>query len=563
MHDCQEGESTQDSGNVQPSPPVRRSNRTRRKPGEWWKPSANIALSARVVPVSYKKATLPENIDFWKPGIDKEHDCLLRNKTWKLVKRTQSMHVLPSKYVFRVKNGGPKARVVALGCNQLFGIDYLETFAPVVKLTTLRVLFALIAIFDLECDQMDVVTAFLNGDLDQEIYMMIPEGLRTPDNEDMVCKLQKSLYGLKQSPRQWYAKIDDFLVGTLKFVASMNDPCLYVRKSESTILIIALYVDDLLIVGNCKSEIADIKGELSKRFEMKDLGAASTMLGIEVTRDRKNRKLWTTQRDYTSEVLNRFSMKDCRTVSTPMDKSTLATLDSEGDEASENIPYRQAIGSLIYLVSCTRPDLAFTVHRLSQYLQCPKDHHWTAVKRALRYLWTTRNYGLLYDGNQSSSLVGYADSDYAGDTRTRKSTSGYIFLLAGAAVSWKSKKQSVVATSSCEAEYVASCLAAKEAVWLNRLVGDLTFKSGKQHMVPIRVDNNGAKDLAYNATVNERTKHIDVQYHYVRECAQSKKIQLERCDTTNQVADPLTKPLDRKQHQKLCKMQGLCDPQSS
>ena len=256
MHDCQEGESTQDSGNVQPSPPVRRSNRTnrtRRKPGEWWKPSANIALSARVVPVSYKKATLPENIDFWKPGIDKEHDCLLRNKTWKLVKRTQSMHVLPSKYVFRVKNRGPKARVVALGCNQLFGIDYLETFAPVVKLTTLRVLFALIAIFDLECDQMDVVTAFLNGDLDQEIYMMIPEGLRTPENEDMVCKLQKSLYGLKQSPRQWYAKIDDFLVGTLKFVASMNDPCLYVRKSESTILIIALYVDDLLIVGNIVS----------------------------------------------------------------------------------------------------------------------------------------------------------------------------------------------------------------------------------------------------------------------------------------------------------------------
>ncbi len=565
MHDCQEDENagpeSQETGDAESNPPLRRSKRPKRKPN-WWKPSVNIALSARVIPVSYKKATLPDNIDFWKPGIDKEHDCLLRNKTWTIVKRKPSMHVLPSKYVFRVKNGGPKARVVALGCHQLFGIDYLETFAPVVKLTTIRTLLALVAMFDLECEQMDVITAFLNGDLDQEIYMLIPEGLRTPENEGMVCKLQKSLYGLKQSPRQWYAKIHDFLVGTLKFIASLNDPCLYVRKSESKILIIALYVDDLLIVGNCKSEITDIKGELSKRFEMKDLGPASVMLGIEIKRVRKDRKLWITQQDYTLEVLKRFRMTDCRTVSTPMDKSTLATLDSDGDEASENIPYRQAIGSLIYLVTCTRPDLAFTVHRLSQYLEKPKDHHWSAVKRALRYLWTTRNYGILYDGRRGSSLVGYADSDYAGDIETRKSTSGYVFLMAGGAVSWKSKKQSVVATSSCEAEYVASCLAAKEAVWLGRLLHDLTIKS-EPYAITIKVDNNGAKDLAYNATVNERTKHIDVQFHFVRECTFRKKIELIRCDTTNQVADPLTKPLDRQQHQKLCSMQGLQDSRSS
>lgn len=219
----------------------------------------------------------------------------------------------------------------------------------------------------------------------------------------------------------------------MKFVASLNDPCLYVRKSESKILIIALYVDDLLILGNCQADIAEIKDELNKRFEMKDLGPASFMLGIEITRERAKRKVWITQRDYTSEVLNRFRMKDCRAVSTPMDKSTLGTLDSESDHASENIPYRQAIGSLIYLVSCTRPDLAFTVHRLSQYLANPKDYHWTAVKRALRYVWTTRNHGILYDGSQSASLTGYADSDYAGDTGTRKSTSGYVFLMAGAA----------------------------------------------------------------------------------------------------------------------------------
>lgn len=297
-----------------------------------------------------------------------------------------------------------------------------------VKLTTIRVLLALAAINDLEIEQMDVTTAFLNGDLDQEIYMLIPEGLRISQNDGMVCKLRKSLYGLKQAPRQWYAKIHTFLVNDLKFSSSLNDPCLYVQKSESSILIIALYVDDLLIVGNCKSDIDKIKGELSKRFEMKDLGPASVMLDVEIMRDLSNRKLWITQREYTSEVLSRFEMQNCTTVSTPMDKTTLAMLDQENDPAPSNTPYRQAIGSLIYLVTCERPDLAFTVRRLSQYLENLKIHHWNAVKRALKYLWSTRNHGKLYEGSQCADLEGYADSDYAGDTVNRKSTSGYVFL---------------------------------------------------------------------------------------------------------------------------------------
>ena len=549
-------EDTEEEEEAEPQPQLRRSSRQRKKPSEWWKSSANTALSARVVPVSYKAAMDPSNIDFWTPGITKEHDCLLRNKTWTLVKREPDMHVLPSKYVFRVKNGGPKARLVALGCRQLHGVDYLETFAPVVKLTTIRTMLALAATHDLECEQMDVTTAFLNGDLDEDIYMQIPEGLRNAQNEGMVCKLQKSLYGLKQAPRQWYAKIHHYLVQDLKFLGSPNDPCLYVRKSSEGLLIIALYVDDLLIVGDSKTEIATLKGELSKRFEMKDLGSASTMLGVEITRDRPNRKLWITQQEYTAEILKRFRMEETRSVSTPMDKSTLTELDTSGEQAPEGTPYRQAIGSLIYLVSCTRPDLAFTVRRLSQYLEKPKQKHWTAVRRALRYLWCTRDSGIIYDGNLGTNIVGYSDSDYAGCTIQRKSTSGYVFLLAGGAISWKSKKQSVVATSSCEAEYIASCMAAKEAIWLSRLVADLRQQE-KPDTVSILVDNNGAKDLALNATVNERTKHIDIQYHFVRQCNQDGKIKLLRCDTTDQLADPLTKPLDKFQHQKLCKMQGL------
>ncbi len=518
--------------------------------------SANIALSARVIPVSYKAATNENCSDFWAPGIEKEHDSLLKNKTWELVKREPQMHVLPCKYVFRVKNGGPKARVVALGCHQLYGVDYLETFAPVVKLTTIRAMLALAAPLDLECEQMDFTTAFLNGDIDETIYMQIPEELRTARNVGMVCKLSKAIYGLKQAPRQWYAKIHTYLTTVMEFTESANDPCLYVRHHPSTILFIALYVDDLLIIGNSKPEIDHLKDSLGNLFEMKDMGAAKVLLGIEIHRDRPNRKLWITQRNYTAEILKKFRMEETRNVSTPMDKTIFATLDDPGEPVGSTVPYRQALGSLIYLVSCTRPDLAFTVRKFSQYLDRPCQHHWSAVKRTLRYLWTTQHFGIMYDGQKGKKKVEYSDSDYAGCPVQRKSTSGFIFLLAGGAISWKSKKQSVVATSSCEAEYVACCISCKEAVWLSRLLADLLFLPSSQP-ISIRVDNNGSRKLAFNATINERSKHIDVQYHFVRHCIKEGSIEIERCDSADQVADPLTKSLDKAKHEKLCKMQGL------
>ena len=254
-------------------------------------------------------------------------------------------------------------------------------------------------------------------------------------------------------------------------------------------------------------------------------------------------------------------MNESRTVSTPMEKSSLSELDKKDERAPENTPYRQAIGSLIYLVSGTRPDLAFCVRKLSQHLDSPQKNHWTAAKRVLRYLKGTKAHGILYNGSRGTTLSGYSDSDYAGCTKSRKSTSGYVFMIAGGAISWKSKKQSVVATSSCEAEYVASCLASKEAIWLSRLCSVLDPSYTKQP-IEIRVDNNGAKDLAHNATINERTEHIDVQYHFVRQCIQDRNIIIRRCDTSDQVADPLTKPLERIAHSKHCSFQGLVENQT-
>ena len=278
------------------------------------------------------------------------------------------MHVLPCNYVIRVKNGGPKCRVVVLGCLQLYSVDYLETFAPVLKPATIRMILALVAMLDLECEQMDVVTAFLNGDLNVDIYMEISQGLKSSKNHGMVCKLMKPLYGLKQAPRQWYSKIHDYFVDDLGFSSSPNDPCLYTRQKSGSITIIALYVDDLLILGSSKQEITTWKRELIKRFGMKNSVNAENMLGIEISRNRVERELKICQHEYTKEVLKRFGMENCRPVATPIDKSSLTELNQEDQLLPTNVPYRQATGPLIYLVSCTRPDIAFAVRRLSQYL---------------------------------------------------------------------------------------------------------------------------------------------------------------------------------------------------
>ncbi len=548
-------EEFQDS-NTEPTPALRRSTRISKPPGEWYKATGQYAqaLSAQTTPTSYQVAVSPENIDFWKPGIDREHDCITRNNTWTLVERKSGMHVLPSKYVFKVKDGKPKVRLVAMGCRQIHGVDYNETFAPVVSLTTIRTILALASHYDLELEQMDVVTAFLNGDLHEDIYMTVPDGFKNPSNSNQVCKLQKSLYGLKQSPRQWYAKMHSYLVEELGFQSSKNDPCLYVNHDSASLLLIGLYVDDLLIAGSNKKKIHQIKKELTSRFEMKDLGAARVMLGIEITRDRANRQLLISQSEYTLTILARFGMENSRSVATPMDRPGSSTTENNSAVA---VPYRQAIGSLMYLMIGSRPDIAFAVGRLSQHAEHPSHEHWVSVKRVFRYINGTRDFGILYDGNRPLVTEGYADADWAGCRESRKSTSGNIFLVAGGAVCWRSKKQTCVATSTCEAEYIACCLAAKEAVWLSRLLADLTNSKNPQP-ITINVDNIGAIDTAYNASINQKNKHIDIAYHFVRDCIMSGKLKLTHCNSGDQAADPLTKSLERVLHERLRLKQGLC-----
>lgn len=543
---------------------LRRSSRAR-KQTEWWSPGSSTALNvisllatADGAPESYSHAISPQNVDFWMPGIKKEENAIRENNTFSLVTRRSEMNVIPCRYVFRIKNGGPKVRIVAKGFRQVHGIDFTETYAPVVSLAAVRCFLALTAQLDLECDQMDVVTAFLNGDLSEDIYMEVPAGFRDTNRPNLVCKLHKALYGLKQAPRQWFAKINSFLLEKLHFTSSSYEPCLYFKHSARGIFRIVLYVDDLLIASDNRTELDNVKTELKRHFKMKDLGYASEFLGIEISRSRGEKNIHLCQFKYASKILNRFNMDNSKPCSTPMEHvSSMSTFDvTNAEQGSETFPYRQAIGCLMYLMVCTRPDIAFAVGRMSQYCENPQKSHWTAVKRIFRYVNGTRSLGLKYSSAREFKPDGYCDSDWGGCLESRKSTEGFVFVLGGGAVTWRSKKQTVVATSTCEAEYIAAYAGSKEAIWLSRMLAEVLGLEQPLKII-LHIDNQGCIDMARGTSLNNRNKHIDIRFHFVRDIVSKKLLELKYVPAQNQIADPLTKPLQRALFETLRSSMGL------
>eukprot|EP00171_Calliarthron_tuberculosum_P023718 IDg23718t1 len=402
--------------------------------------------------------------------------------------------------------------------------------------------FAIVASRDLHCHQMDVKTAFLNGDLEQNVYMEQPKGFENLNLKDHVCKLQKALYRLKQAPRQWFSKIDNFLIKELGFSSSPYDPCLYVRTRNKLVTLISLYVDDLLIACDDLEMLTSLKVSLSKRFEMTDCGEANVCLGLEIRRDRTKKTLHVSQTSYISKILERFGMTMCKPVVTLMD-SQIQQSDLDSDPV-DNTLYRSCIGSAMYLSVGTRPDISFAVSRLAQFVECPTQALWTAAKRILRYLSGTRTHGIIFKKDATFAPLGYSDSDWGGCKINRKSTSGYAFIMGGGAISWKSKKQGCVAQSSSEAEYMALAAAVKEAIWLSRII---TFTNSIASPIPVNIfaDNQGAIKMARNDASGTRTKHIDIQYHFVRDSLDKGLFSLQFCPTSNMTADILTRPLER------------------
>ncbi|KAK4847407.1 hypothetical protein QYF36_001527 [Acer negundo] len=413
-----------------------------------------------------------------------------------------------------------KTRLVAKGYTQKEGIDYEETFFPMAMLKSIRILLSIAASLDLEIWQMDVKTTFLNGSLDKSIYMMQPEGFIEKSQEERVCKLQKSIYGLKQAYRSWNIKFDQAMKG-FGFIQNLNEPCVYKRIKGDKLVFLILYVDDILLIGNDIGVLTSVKEWLAKQFDMKDLGEASYIIGIQVIRDRKNRTITLSQASYIDKILFRFSMQDSKKGMSPfrhgikLSKEQVRKNEHE-EQFMSRIPYASVVGSLVYAMFYTRQYICFVVGIVSRFQSKSGHDHWTAVKHIFKYLRRTRDYMLLYSGGDLIPIR-YTDSDFQSNSDSRKSTSGSVFTIEGGAIIWRSIKQSCIADSIIEAEYVAACEAAKEAVWLRQFLVDLEVVPDANKQITINCDNSGAVANLREPRSHKRGKHIEMKYHLLRE----------------------------------------------
>jgi hypothetical protein len=539
------------------TPEVRRSTRERRPPA-WhseYVTESNIAyclLTEDGEPSTFHEAIKSTDVSMWMTAMQEEIEALHKNNTWDLVPLPQGRKAIGNKWVYKIKRDGNnqveryRARLVVKGYAQKEGIDFNEIFSPVVRLTTIRVVLAMCAIFDLHLEQLDVKTAFLHGELEEEIYMLQPEGFAETGKENLVCRLNKSLYGLKQAPRCWYKRFDSFII-SLGYNRLSSDHCTYYKRFEENdvFIILLLYVDDMLVIGPNKDRVQELKAQLAREFDMKDLGPANKILGMQIHRDRSKRKIWLSQKNYLKKILRRFNMQDCKPISTPLPVNfKLSSSMSPSNEAERmemsRVPYASAVGSLMFAMICTRPDIAQAVGAASRYMANPGREHWNTIKRILRYIKGTSDVALCYGGSEFT-VRGYVDSDFAGDLEKRKSTTGYVFIIAGGAVSWVSKLQTVVALSTTEAEYMAATQACKEAIWMKKLMEELGYK---QDNILLYCDSQSALHIARNPAFHSRTKHIDVQYHFVREVVEDGSVDFQKVHTKENPADALTKPVN-------------------
>ena len=504
-------------------------------------------------PDTYEEAVKCKDHKHWIKAMNDEMSSLIKNQTWELTDLPNDAKVIPCKWVFKLKMNPDgsvekyKARLVAKGFNQRKGVDYNQTFSPVARLCTIRSVLSIAASKRMFLKQFDVSTAFLYGELDESVYVQQPEGYNNGSSK--VCKLMKSLYGLKQAPRCWNKRIERFLVQQ-GFKISEADPCLYVRSRGDKVLLLALYVDDGLLAATDMQDLDLFISKIEAEFEIK-VKVASYFLGIEIKR-MEDGSLKINQPAYVKRVLERFRFDSCKVVATPMIKTDEKV---ESGKVEVNFPYRQAVGALMFLMTATRPDLAYSVGYLSRVLDKPSTEDIVKVKRVFRYLAGTIKKGIVYKPDcKPEELECYSDADFGGCTTTRRSTSGVVILYAGGAISWLSQKQVVVATSTTESEIVAATEATKEIVWLKRLFSDVI----KLRQTPIlQVDNSAAVKLAQNPEFHRRTKHIDLKYFFVREKVVDRSIEIKQISTECQVADVMTKPLDRVRFNNMCERMGL------
>ena len=412
--------------------------------------------------------------------------------------------------------------------------------------------YCVVCIQWLEVHHLDVKTAFLHGDLKETVYVKQPEGFEVQGSEGKVYKLYKALYGLKQAPRACNEKLNQVLQAP-KFIRCHKEPSLYRKHEDEHILLVAVYVDDLLITGSSLDQVLEFKASMAKKFEMSDLGRLNYYLGIEVTQCEEVIVL--KQERYANRILDEAGMNDCNAVQAPMEFGLKLSKSLDEEDVDEK-NYRRMIGCLRYLLH-TRPDLSFSVGILSRYMHKPKTSHAVALKQVLRYLKGTVSYGLVFEHNRNISLVGYSDSSHNIDEDDGRSTTSYVFYLDNCPISWCSQKQDTVALSSCEAEFMAATEAAKQAIWLQDLLEEVSGTSSKK--VVVKIDNKSAIALTKNPVFHGRSKHIHKRYHFIRECIENEQVDVQHVPGSEQNADILTKALGRIKFKEMRELVGVQD----
>ena len=455
--------------------------------------------------------------------MSEEVEYMDKNSVWSLVPRPPGARVMKSRWVYDEKTNDKgevirhRARLVAKGYDQRKGIDYQEVFAPVAKYATLRMLLAFAAQKDFSLMVLDVKKAFLNGKLEESVFMEQPEGFVSPENPSHVYELLKAIYGLKQAAKAWRDTLHQWLI-SIGAKEATADPCLYVLELDGQTVYLLVYVDDVLSASAHKEALDKVAKMFSSMFPIRIEEGVSKFLGISIQKDNVASTITIHSGSYIEKLLQNFAMEQCRPVSTPLNASlditkAATSLNEGGNSPVDSTMYRQLVGALLHLSNTTRPDISFAVGLLSRFMENPTTMHWEAGKRVLRYLKGTQFAGIRY-GHSSEGIVGFSNSDFAGDSTTRHSTSGMCFLMGHGAVTWRSKKQDCIAQSTSEAEYIASSYAVREALWLRKFMVDFGVP---QESVPIFVDNQTAIRLAKEKTESERSKHVDVKYHFIRD----------------------------------------------
>ena len=500
------------------------------------------------IPTTYKQAIKSIEKDQWIQAMQAEINELEKQHTWNLVNLPPQREALKGRWVYTIKTDSSntitkyKARYVVKGFNQTLGLDYIDTFSTTCRPETYRVIFILALYYKWDILQYDVKNAFVHANIDTEIYIEQPIGF-TKGNT--VCKLLKALYGLKQAPRLWYMHLSTILK-RLGFNVFPYDEATFIHHRLRIIII--SYVDDFIVTGPDTKAIKEVMKKVQESIKLQELGPIKDFLGMHITKD--NQSLSIDQIKYINNMLQRFNKDKLNPVSTPTDLGVQVIKYDEKATQDDITLYQQQVGSLLYLSTRTRPDIAYAVSRCSRYASNPGPIHFSALDRIWKYLIYSINYKLEYYP-VNLDLLGYCDADWGSDIATRRSTTGYLFTLGKNIISWSSMLQKTVALSSCESEYMAMKDATKEAIYLNNTIiylKDILNISTINIIPTILTDSNSAMKLAENPEFHKKSKHIDIIYHFIREAVAEKRVQIIYIPTKEQIADGLTKCLNNTKH---------------